>query len=132
MRMCQEHWDRLRSEIDTRGLSVLVPSDGANAAERFAKGVEGDDTIGTFDPLMYAHMAILSHATELIGIAALMDNEDGSERCPLCFLNDYHEHTCTGCDRPRVNGFTSPPDDWIVKAAEAAEGHLEHIKKGQQ
>ena len=126
MKFCLDHWGRLRSEIDQRGLSVLVPDSGQQAGERFVKAAEGNDSIASFDPLMYAHMAIMTHALDAVGLAAMVDNDDGSARCPLCFLNALHERTCTGCLRPQVNGF----DDWLVKAVDAAEGHLDALKAG--
>ena len=44
MRFCQPHWDSLRSALEDRGLSGLVPTDSHRAAENLARTVGGDET----------------------------------------------------------------------------------------
>lgn len=78
MRMCQTHWDKLRGALRLRGLYDLVAKDGAQAARDLADGRP--------DPLMSAHNAIVGNALGLVGLAAMAPNDDGTERCPLCYL----------------------------------------------
>ena len=99
MRMCQAHWDKLKAEIGARGLDRFIAKDGAEAAERLASG--------GFDPLMNAHNAILSNCLNSRGLAAMTPNEDGSEKCQLCFCAS----TCTKCQP--CQHF----EQWIVFAA---------------
>jgi hypothetical protein len=78
MKMCQPHWDKLRDAIKSRGLYGMVATDGAQAARDLGEGRP--------DPLMAAHNAIVGNALNRAGLAVVSPNEDGSERCPLCFL----------------------------------------------
>jgi hypothetical protein len=112
MRMCQEHWEALKLAIEERGMDHLIAKDGARAAQNLAQELEGGRTIANFDPLMGAHNAILGNALGFGGLAVMAPNDDGSERCPLCFLNLMHREHCEqpGCD------FMF--DGWINRAAD--------------
>jgi hypothetical protein len=76
--MCQSHWDKLRDALKVRGLYGMVAQDGAQAARDLADGRP--------DPLMAAHNAIVGNALDTAGLAVMTPNDDGSERCPLCYL----------------------------------------------
>lgn len=80
MKFCLPHWDKLRKAISDRGLDSLNSKGGQEAAERMQKGA--------FDPLMNAHNAIVGNALDHQGggFALMTANEDGSDRCPLCYL----------------------------------------------
>lgn len=68
MMFCQDHWDRLRAKIAERGLNSLIALDAEIAVQQLRDRVEKEETtVVNFDPLMYAHWAILSNATETIG-----------------------------------------------------------------
>jgi hypothetical protein len=87
MRMCQPHWEKLKQKIEERGISRLVSKSGEVVAGKIAKEIEsGAGTKETFDPLMSAHNAIVSNAMDTAGLEIMMPNEDGSDRCPICFL----------------------------------------------
>jgi hypothetical protein len=76
--MCQSHWDKLREALKVRGLYGMVAKDGAQASRDLAEGRP--------DPLMAAHNAIVGNALNTAGLAIMAANDDGSERCPICFL----------------------------------------------
>lgn len=78
MKFCTDHWQKLRAAIEARGLTRFVAKDGKHAAAQFVAGKP--------DPLMDAHNRIVAHALDCRGIALMMPNEDGSDRCPLCFI----------------------------------------------
>lgn len=125
MRFCQPHWTTLRAAIDERGLSPLVARGGAQAARNFAAEARDGPSIKNFDPLMVAHNQIWSRAMEMVGLELMRPNEDGSERCPLCFVNEVHAKTCKGspCRLPLVNGF----DSWIPSVADWVKGEVERL-----
>jgi hypothetical protein len=112
--LCQDHWDQLRAAVDERGLGALVAESGEEAMHRTVRELEGERSIDSFDPLMNAFFLILGHAVELAGPRVMAGPGDG---CFLCWMNLEHEHSCTGCSLPRVNGF----DHWIDKAADATK-----------
>jgi hypothetical protein len=113
--VCEEHWATLREAIEERGLSEFISDDGAKAARRTAEQIEkGAVTIKTFDPLLGAWGAIMGNAVSVGGIAVMYPNEDGSDRCPLCYLNDLHAETCTDPECPGGPVF----DSWITLAAD--------------
>lgn len=97
MKMCQPHWEALRSEIRIRGMEHLVAAGGKAAAANMAAEVEGTATAANFDPLMSAYWAVVGQVMRIGGLAIMAPNEDGSERCPLCFANAEHK---LGCQDP--------------------------------
>ena len=96
-----EHWTRLRQTIEDRGLSALVADSGKKAAANLASEVVDGRTIDNFDPLMAAHNAILGNVVKLTGLAVMVNNEDGSERCPLCYLN---QRSADSWEKERAGG----------------------------
>lgn len=111
MRICQPHWDKLRDALKLRGLDDMVAKDGAQAAHDLADGRP--------DPLMSAHNAIVSNALGVVGLAVMEPNDDGTERCPLCYLQQLSLRGCE-CGDPactfeaRVARF----EGWIDRAAD--------------
>lgn len=95
MRICSEHWARIRELVDSYGLAHLVANDGYEAIARMKKEIEGGADASTFDPLMVANNLILQNAMSAAGLEIMQANEDGSERCPVCFVRD----SCT-CGAP--------------------------------
>lgn len=100
MKFCEDHWTKLRTAIDERGMTKLVSKSGEEAARR--------TTEGGFDPLMGAHNSIVSNALERAGLELMNANPDGSERCPMCFLGSH----CENC--------AVIVETWIGKAADGA------------
>lgn len=93
MRMCLElHWRLLREAIDARGLGVLVPENGEKAAADFVDAITDGLSIDNFDPLRGAHDAIIANCMANLppegAIAMLSPRADGSDWCPLCFMNE--------------------------------------------
>jgi hypothetical protein len=144
MGICQDHWDRLRADIEERGLSHLVAPSGVIAAEQMKAQLEsGGDSPTSFDPLQAAFWAILTNAGRMLEDwgpgTALYVMTDGDEdpiedrpgyegrtwpRCAICYLSLAHEITCTEprCTLPKVNGY-----DWMLD--KAADGSLERAKE---
>jgi hypothetical protein len=84
MKMCTEHWAKLRKAIDDRGLGHLVAKSREAAMETIVRMVEGDgDPKRDFDPLMEANWAIFSAALHDGGLALL-----AKECCPLCVCEE--------------------------------------------
>ena len=65
MNFCDDHWLRLRSAIDERGMSSLVSDSTAELARRVAREADTGPSIDSFDPLMGAHMAICANALRI-------------------------------------------------------------------
>jgi hypothetical protein len=111
--MCQPHWDRLRAAIGERGLSALVADSGEQAVSNFRSQLDHGQTIDNYDPLMAAQNAIVGNGLQLAGLELFADEDDGSERCPICFLTRMHD---AHCREPACDG--SPFEGWIDLAAD--------------
>lgn len=85
--MCQPHWDELRGLIEASDYGSLIAADNEEAEKRLSK--ELDDSTGPddFDPLMAAQNMILGNAIDTFGTAVLAPATDGSDHCPICFLD---------------------------------------------
>lgn len=99
MKFCMPHWKELREGIKARGLWHLVSGSGEELVARMKAAGELD-----VDPLMVAHNLIMQNALNTAGFEVMRPNDDGTERCPVCFL-----------DAPT----------WIDKAADGAKEHVE-------
>lgn len=102
MRMCMDHWNKLRDAIRERGLYSLVADSGEKAASNLVNEVKDGTSIDNFDPLMRAHNGILAKCMEMAGpylLEMMQPKEDGTEHCPLCWHQAKHEELCTeeGC-----------------------------------
>lgn len=133
MKFCQPHWDRLRKAIDDRGLSDLIAPDGETAAAQMADQLKraeaGDEseTLVNYDPLMAAHWAIVNNVSGLgpgIALELMMPDEDGSDRCPLCYANEGHKLACN------EEGCTFTFDDWCERAADDQAEHVRKLREG--
>jgi hypothetical protein len=82
MKICDNHWKMLRECIDSRGLGHLVSKD---TPQLLAK-LQNDDghTASNYDPLWRAMGMIYARAIDIGGIDLLYNNQDGSEKCPVC------------------------------------------------
>jgi hypothetical protein len=109
MQFCQPHWDKLRDAIAAEGLADLVACDGAHAVRQIAAEVEqGKRTLATFDPLMGAHWAIVGRIAEHQPGVVLIDG------CPICWVQDGHERTCTD---PACGVTRETFEEWIPSVA---------------
>lgn len=128
MKMCQEHWDKLRAAVEQRGDTRFVAADGKTALERTKRELERTDGPDDFDPLMSSNFAIFNNAMETVGrnagpAAAL--SFMGADICPLCELNSLHKRDCQDSDCV----FTY--DDWIDRAADDAHAYIAaHLSGG--
>jgi len=112
MKFCMIHWDRLKTEIQNLGMEPLMAKTGEDVMAKMVQEVEvGQTTKTTFDPLMGAHNAILSRALDIAGLNLMMQNEDGTDRCPLCYLQQQHDLSC------KEEGCTHSFEPWIGFAA---------------
>ncbi len=116
MKFCQPHWDTLRAALDQAGLGGFVAKDGQEALKKTVRSLENaaegaEDGAAQFEPLMGAHWAIVNNAMDFVGFALMVQNEDGSDRCPLCFITADHKAKCTdpGC---QIESY----DHWIGHA----------------
>lgn len=130
MQFCEDHWARLRNEIDKRGLTSLVSEDGEKAATKLVREIEEGSSVDNFDPLMYAHNAIFANVLKTLGQNGLYLLGTGPEdpvegygevyegrtwpRCPLCYIGLAHEVSCTEptCRLPKVDGYA-----WMLERA---------------
>ena len=118
--MCQRHWDELRREVEARGLAPFIASDGREATRRMALELEKGPSRETFDPLLYAHAAIMRNAMRVMGLTLLMPNADGTERCPLCFVEtEAPEGHPARTEVPKWLGFAA--EDALAMARTYAE-----------
>lgn len=74
MKFCEDHWGRLRLEIERREyepgrfLADFIAKDGKQAIAQLADNIETEKTtLKNFDPLMNAHWAIVGNALTLLG-----------------------------------------------------------------
>lgn len=118
MKFCTTHWDALTAELARVGLGKFIAEDGAEAIQKTAASIENtqqgvSDSAAQFEPLMAAHWAIVNNAMRLTGLALMLQNEDGTDRCPLCFITVDHKANChmPGCT---IENY----DEWIVRAVE--------------
>ena len=110
MRLCDPCWAKLRAAIDARGLTGLVKTARGVHAEMVG-ALEGKPSTSAPDPLVAANNAIWSNALRIAGFEVMTPNEDGSEKCPLCYL----VQNC-GCGRGEACPFLA----WIERAADDA------------
>jgi hypothetical protein len=119
---CQPHWDLLRTKIDQAGLTSLVSDTGAELSEKLTRQLGGEDvTLGSYDPLMSACMALTTFAYDAVG-------SDNARRvlleghCPICIANEVHRISCAedGCELD----FTRYFDNAVADEVERAKGML--------
>ncbi len=84
--MCQQHLDGLRGLIEASGYGSLIVADGEEADRRLSKELQESAGPDDFDPLMAAQNLNLGNAIDVAGTQVLGPAADGSERCPICYL----------------------------------------------
>lgn len=114
MKFCQNHWNILRKAIDDRGMGHLISRSGEECVRRLVAGSEHPSKT-TFDPLMGSHNQIIARSLNECGFEIMIQNDDGSDRCPICFLDMKHKENCveSGCT-------WTYEDSWIQGAANDA------------
>jgi hypothetical protein len=122
MQFCTAHWNKLRAAIEQRGLTGLVATSGEQAAKQMVDQLEEKKvTKQNFDPLMAAHNMIFSRAMDMVGLALMVDDEDGTPRCPICFVKRAHDEQVPKCEEPGCLWNTQEGVDayWIAGPADA-------------
>lgn len=123
MKMCMDHWTKLREAIIDRGLESLISKNGFEAAQRAVDEIEGTPT--QYDPLMAANWMIFGKATEFLGLYLLTKDE----LCPVCEMMTH------AADKADVMGnkktaqeieefFIDGPADAVLEYCQ--ENHLIH------
>jgi hypothetical protein len=75
VKFCQPCFQKLKDAFAARGLhSTAIAPPGAGPGPK------------TADLLLQTSYSFYAHAVETVGLGILLDNDDGSERCPACFL----------------------------------------------
>lgn len=82
MRICQDHWNKIRAAIKERGIDHLGAKTGEKAVEDIKTQIEGRPT--DYDPLMSCNWMIHSKALEMGGLYLMTAKEDGTPHCPIC------------------------------------------------
>jgi hypothetical protein len=96
MKLCNDHYEKLKTAIRTKKMWHLVSKSGEEAVNRFSSPV--------IDPLFNSCMNIYTNALHAGGLQLLDYDENGKEYCPLCELNKH--------------GTVQNSDDWIDLATE--------------
>lgn len=120
MKMCAEHWQKLRAAIEVRGLSHLVARSGAEAVQNTVLELEGREAEAYFDPLMAVHNMIWSACLSALGLGLMMVDEQGNHLCPLCtILPDYPPIPEGHRYKSKESYFIDGPADAVLELARA-------------
>lgn len=111
MKMCESHWNDLREAIESRGLWHLVGKNGEEATAKFT-AYQATEEPKYFEPLMAAHMSIISYYASHIGI----DNLRALGETPVCPLCDAGFQSESG----GLSKSGSLAEAWIEAAADDA------------
>ena len=91
--MCQIHWEKLQSALNSRGLNILISKDSKVAVDSFKRFYEGGYKYNKtdFDPLIDAYFKISIAVIHLAPDPSYLSftKEDGSQYCPIC---EVYEH----------------------------------------
>jgi hypothetical protein len=109
MKICQTHWDKLKSAIDDRGIGHLGAKSGEQALDNAVEEIEGRPA--DFDPIMSCNYMIWNHALEMGGLYLMGKKDDDSDFCPICEAVAH---------KPDDSEAQWVEDYWIQGPAEAA------------
>lgn len=82
MRICQDHWDKLKQLIDAEGLSRFIAKDAGEAMVNQLKDFFNEPSPP--DPLMMCNHMIWSRSIEVFGLDVISGN------CPICYANENY------------------------------------------
>jgi hypothetical protein len=111
MRICQDHWDKLRGALKERGIDHLGAQSGVELMENIKTTFDGGQP--NYDPLIDCNNMIWSRGLEMGGLYLMNTKEDGSSYCPICEAIVY-QPSYTREDHERY---------WIDGPADAALAH---------
>lgn len=117
MKICQEHWAKLKAAISERGLDHLVAKSGEEAFDGVVTELQGGKS--EYDPLMSCNNMIWNVGLQQGGLYLMGKKEDGTQFCPIC---ESLEHQLP------PEGMTKAQQEasWINGPADIA---LEHARK---
>jgi len=84
MKMCQDHWDRLKKALADRNLLQFGAKTEEEAKRSIVTDLEGRGAENEFDPLMSCWQMIYAEGLKRCGLELMSPKADGSERCPIC------------------------------------------------
>lgn len=131
MKMCKDHWARIKQAIDDRGLTHLVAKSDQEIEERITKELDGEEDPKDFDPLMSMNSTLFGLVLERMGLVVLVERDEAEDGmppndghvCPLCIIRKgYDNHnTPTGqCGDPECTVRMKPGElPWD-------ENHIRH------
>lgn len=92
MKICQSHWDAMRTKLKELGIDHLGAKNATEAVYNFEESIArgpGEPTPSEeWDPLMVMNLNFWDRAIQIMGLDAL-DPEFG---CPLCRMREVWEH----------------------------------------
>lgn len=106
MRICQQHWDRLRAKLNELGIGHLGAKNGQDAMRNIVTELEGRGIENDYDPLMDCNNMIFAQGLRIVGLSLMAHNEG----CPICEAMKLYEQ------------------DWIDGPAAAALKYCEEQK----
>lgn len=119
MRMCMQHWSKIREAVSVRGMNHLVSFCGEDVLRRQCAAVLGEDASATqqdFDPLIAINWSLAAFVMERTGPGIFCDreSEDGmpenrddqgfNHYCPLCIVRqgfEAHDNESGRCGDPK-------------------------------
>lgn len=115
MKLCGDHWKKLKAAIEVRGVQAGISEHGHHLGTKLKEEFGGaKQTKENFDPLMNACMMIYDHSLTHGGLGMLMQEEHEAERCPICWFSA----NCPTCAKGQA-------ERWIEYAArDASEIYL--------
>ena len=90
MKLCQPHWEALRTAVEAQGLGHLAATSQQDAVNRTMAGMRGDER-AAYEPLIGATLLVTEAAVEIAGPAML-----AIAGCPICTLTAEHKKHCIG------------------------------------
>lgn len=118
MKMCDDHWLRIRQALDERGLTPLIGTPEA-AMEQAKLEIEGKSVPTDFyDPLMACAYMIYGHAIRIGGLYLMTSDI----LCPICEACKHMSHFPVNPDEPDgpVLGIAGVESYWINGPTDAA------------
>lgn len=110
MKICPKHWEQLKHAIKVRGLFDFVSASGSEMFERVLGDLQGEQTTRrNFDPLMACNNSLFANALQYGGLYLMMQQEDGTEYCPVCEANKHGQ------------------EGWIDLAADSAAEYMKTL-----
>ncbi len=82
MKICQQHWNELKTALDERGLTKFIAPDSKSVINEMVKELKHEPV--KFEPLLAANFAIWRNAIDGGGLYLMY-----GDLCPLCELEAH-------------------------------------------